>query len=198
LIDERQHPIAAGPSIVLSERALGVPLYPGASLQPGWSTKVSKASGLEVEAKYSTSDPASRVAAFYKRNLGSALKVILEADETTMYLGSGRNIVTMAERSTHGQTQINILHKDAKFPMAEVNEKVRQIVAQQLQVNEVEVTPNARFQEDLGADSLDLIEMVMQVEEAFDIQIADGAAEKIMTVKDAVDYIDLKWNAAKS
>ena len=55
--------------------------------------------------------------------------------------------------------------------MAAVDEKVKQIIVEQLQVDEAEVTPGASFQEDLGADSLDVVELVMQFEEAFDIQI---------------------------
>ena len=69
--------------------------------------------------------------------------------------------------------------------MAAVDEKVKQIIVEQLQVDEAEVTPGASFQEDLGADSLDVVELVMQFEEAFDIQIPDEDAEKIKTVKDA-------------
>ena len=71
-----------------------------------------------------------------------------------------------------------------------VDEKVKQIIVEQLQVDEAEVTPGASFQEDLGADSLDVVELVMQFEEAFDIEIPDEDAEKIKTVKDAIDYIE--------
>ena len=74
--------------------------------------------------------------------------------------------------------------------MAAVDEKVKQIIVEQLQVDEAEVTPGASFQEDLGADSLDVVELVMQFEEAFDIQIPDEDAEKILTVGDALKYID--------
>jgi acyl carrier protein len=81
--------------------------------------------------------------------------------------------------------------------MAAVDEKVKQIIVEQLQVDEAEVTPGASFQEDLGADSLDVVELVMQFEEAFDIQIPDEDAEKIKTVKDAVDYIEKSQKAAK-
>jgi len=70
-----------------------------------------------------------------------------------------------------------------------VEEKVKQIIVEQLQVDEAEVTPTASFQEDLGADSLDVVELVMQFEEAFDLEIPDEEAEKIKTVQDAVDYI---------
>ena len=77
---------------------------------------------------------------------------------------------------------------DRKMPA--VDEKVKQIIVEQLQVDEAEVTPGASFQEDLGADSLDVVELVMQFEEAFDIQIPDEYAEKIKTVKDATEYIE--------
>ncbi len=74
--------------------------------------------------------------------------------------------------------------------MPSVEEKVKQIIVEQLQVDEGEVTPNASFVDDLGADSLDTVELVMAFEEAFDIEIPDEDAEKIRTVKDAVDYIE--------
>lgn len=67
--------------------------------------------------------------------------------------------------------------------------KIRQFIVEQLQVEEDEVTPGSRFVDDLGADSLDVVEIVMVLEEAFDIQIADEDAEKIKTVQDAYDYI---------
>ena len=82
--------------------------------------------------------------------------------------------------------------------MAAVDEKVKQIIVEQLQVDEAEVTPGASFQEDLGADSLDVVELVMQFEEAFDIQIPDEDAEKIKTVKDAVDYIEKNQKAVSN
>ena len=72
---------------------------------------------------------------------------------------------------------------------AAVEDKVKQIIVEQLGVDEGEVTPNASFVDDLGADSLDTVELVMAFEEAFDIEIPDEDAEKIKTVKDAVDYI---------
>ncbi len=71
-----------------------------------------------------------------------------------------------------------------------VEEKVKQIIVEQLQVDEAEVTPGASFLDDLGADSLDLVELTMQVEEAFDLEIPDEDAERIRTVKDAIDYIE--------
>ena len=69
-------------------------------------------------------------------------------------------------------------------------EKVRSIIVEQLGVSESEVTSGASFVDDLGADSLDTIELVMAFEEAFGIEIPDESAEKIKTVQDAVDYVD--------
>ena len=73
--------------------------------------------------------------------------------------------------------------------MASVEERVKSIITDQLQVSEAEVTPAASFVDDLGADSLDTVELVMKFEEDFDIEIPDEDAEKIATVQDAVDYI---------
>lgn len=73
--------------------------------------------------------------------------------------------------------------------MASVEERVKQIIVEQLGVDEGEVTPTASFVDDLGADSLDIVELVMAFEEGFGIEIPDEEAEKIRTVKDATDYI---------
>ena len=73
-----------------------------------------------------------------------------------------------------------------------VAEKVKQIIVEQLGVDESQVEPNASFVDDLGADSLDIVELVMAFEEAFDLDIPDDDAEKIKTVKDAIDYIEAK------
>jgi acyl carrier protein len=73
--------------------------------------------------------------------------------------------------------------------MASIAERVKQIVAEQLGVDEDQVTAEASFMDDLGADSLDTVELVMALEEEFDIEISDEDAEKIQTVQDAVDYI---------
>lgn len=70
-----------------------------------------------------------------------------------------------------------------------VEEKVKEIIAKQLGVNASEVTAEASFVEDLGADSLDTVELVMAFEEAFNIEIPDEDAEKILKVQNAVDYI---------
>jgi acyl carrier protein len=73
-----------------------------------------------------------------------------------------------------------------------VAEKVKQIIVEQLGVDESQVEPSASFVDDLGADSLDIVELVMAFEEAFDLDIPDEDAEKIKTVKDAIDYIEAK------
>jgi acyl carrier protein len=70
-----------------------------------------------------------------------------------------------------------------------VEERVKEIICEQLGVEEDEVTPNAKFIEDLGADSLDTVELVMAFEEEFDLEIPDEDAEKIVTVSDAITYI---------
>jgi acyl carrier protein len=75
-----------------------------------------------------------------------------------------------------------------------VEEKVKEIIAKQLGVDPSAVTPEASFVEDLGADSLDTVELVMAFEEAFNIEIPDEDAEKITKVKDAVEYIAKKVN----
>ncbi|NJL20659.1 MAG: acyl carrier protein [Leptolyngbyaceae cyanobacterium SM1_3_5] len=74
----------------------------------------------------------------------------------------------------------------------EIYQKVKQIVAEQLSVDESEIKPEASFANDLGADSLDTVELVMALEEEFDIEIPDEAAEGIATVQAAVDYINGK------
>lgn len=73
--------------------------------------------------------------------------------------------------------------------MASVEEKIRSIICEQLDVPEEDVVPEASFVDDLGADSLDQVELIMAMEEEFDTSIPDEEAEKIGTVKDAVEYI---------
>lgn len=76
--------------------------------------------------------------------------------------------------------------------MSSVEQKVTQIIVEQLGVDEGQVDGTASFVDDLGADSLDIVELVMAFEEAFELDIPDEDAEKIRTVKDAVDYIEVK------
>jgi acyl carrier protein len=73
-------------------------------------------------------------------------------------------------------------------------EKVKEIVVRELSVPENQVTENATFQGDLNADSLDVVELVMAFEDEFDVEIPDEEAEKITTVKEAVDYLEKKIN----
>ena len=73
-----------------------------------------------------------------------------------------------------------------------VEEKVKAIIAEQLGVKQEEVTPTASFIDDLGADSLDTVELVMALEEEFGIEISDEDAEKMTTVGDAINYIENK------
>ena len=73
-----------------------------------------------------------------------------------------------------------------------IEQKVKQIIVEQLGVDEAQVDGTASFVDDLGADSLDIVELVMAFEEAFDLDIPDEDAEKIGTVKDAVEYIKAK------
>jgi acyl carrier protein len=76
------------------------------------------------------------------------------------------------------------------MPSPEMVERLKKIVAEQLGVDESKIVPSARFTDDLNADSLDLVEMIMSLEEEFGIEIPDEDAEKIVVVQDAIDYID--------
>jgi len=71
-----------------------------------------------------------------------------------------------------------------------VEEKIKKIICEQLEVNEEDVVPEASFVDDLGADSLDQVELIMAMEEEFDISISDEDAEKIVSVRDAIEYIE--------
>ena len=74
--------------------------------------------------------------------------------------------------------------------MSNIEERVKSIIAEQLGVKEEEVTNSASFTDDLGADSLDTVELVMALEEEFETEIPDEEAEKIATVQDAIDYVN--------
>jgi acyl carrier protein len=79
--------------------------------------------------------------------------------------------------------------RGAAMTTKSVEDRVKEIICEQLGVEETEVAPGAKFIEDLGADSLDTVELVMAFEEEFDLEIPDEEAEKITTVGDAVQYI---------
>jgi len=72
----------------------------------------------------------------------------------------------------------------------ELVERVKQIIGEQLGIDEADITPGASFADDLKADSLDQVELVMALEEAFDLSISDEDAEKILKVQDAIDYVE--------
>ena len=76
--------------------------------------------------------------------------------------------------------------------MSEIEEQVKKIVVEHLGIDETKVTPEAKFIDDLGADSLDTVELVMAFEEKFAIEIPDDAAETILTVNDAIEFINKK------
>ena len=80
--------------------------------------------------------------------------------------------------------------------MSNLEEKVKKIIAEQLSVSEDQITPDASFVEDLGADSLDTVELVMALEEEFEIDIPDEEAEKIVTSQDVINYIKRNANQA--
>ena len=80
--------------------------------------------------------------------------------------------------------------------MSSVDERVKSIIVEQRGVDADEVTPEASFVEDLGADSLDTVELIMAFEEEFGVEISDDEAEKIRKVKDAVDYIQARAKAS--
>lgn len=76
--------------------------------------------------------------------------------------------------------------------MSDILERVTKIIVDRLEVEEADVKPEASFKEDLGADSLDVVELVMELEDEFDLEISDEEAEKISTVQDVISYIESK------
>ena len=76
-------------------------------------------------------------------------------------------------------------------------DKLKKIICDLLSVDEEQITPGTKIQEDLGADSLDVVELVMEVEEAFDLEIPDECAEKFFTVQDVLDYIGKQKEKSK-
>ena len=89
---------------------------------------------------------------------------------------------------------INLLYSLNFLIMADITSKVKEIIVEKLGVDEAEITPEANFTKDLGADSLDTVELIMEFEKAFDIQIPEEEAQKIATVGDAIKYIEAQKN----
>ena len=100
---------------------------------------------------------------------------------------AGLSVAAKARQSLESDVQRRTIR-----PFMSVDQKVKQIIVEQLGVDEAQVDGTASFVDDLGADSLDLVELVMAFEEAFDLNIPDDDSEKIKTVKDAIDYIEAK------
>jgi len=96
----------------------------------------------------------------------------------------------------HSKLVVSLTLANTKLEVTAVAlyEKVKEIVVRELSVPENQVTENATFQGDLNADSLDVVELVMAFEDEFDVEIPDEEAEKITTVKEAVDYLEKKLN----
>jgi acyl carrier protein len=89
------------------------------------------------------------------------------------------------------QILIDRFHKEVKgMTKDEIIEKVKEITSEQLGVDDSQITPEAKFVDDLGADSLDTVELVMALEEEFNLEIPDEEAEKLTTVEKVVDYIE--------
>jgi len=76
--------------------------------------------------------------------------------------------------------------------MSDIEERLKKIIAEQLMVDEEEITPEASFVDSLGADSLDTVEMIMEIEDEFGIEIPDEDAEKLVTVGEAIEYVKRK------
>jgi acyl carrier protein len=94
----------------------------------------------------------------------------------------------LVQNRTHSEQE----HNHRRVTMAEIEAKVKKIISEQLGVPETDVKPEASFVNDLGADSLDTVELVMALEEEFGVEIPDEDAEKIATVQNAIDYINAK------
>jgi acyl carrier protein len=116
--------------------------------------------------------------------------VLAKAEKVCYEMGTAG---TLGARGTFaGSARIEVFTKEQarNLPMSDVADRVKKIVVEHLGVEETKVTENASFIDDLGADSLDTVELVMAFEEEFNCEIPDDAAEKILTIKDAIDFIE--------
>ena len=105
---------------------------------------------------------------------------------TTIPGGQGTGFKTL---NREPGTRERLPNKQKEVNCMSVEDKVKRIIAEKLSVDLEEVVPEASFVDDLGADSLDLVELIMSLEEELNIEISDEAAEELVTVKDAIDYI---------
>jgi acyl carrier protein len=105
--------------------------------------------------------------------------------------GSNPNPDKPEPNSKSNPTRIKRTHGGIKMSES-IEERVKKIIAEKLSVDLSEVKPEASFVDDLGADSLDLVELIMSMEEEFGVEISDEDAEKIVTVKDAIAYVGTK------
>jgi acyl carrier protein len=103
-----------------------------------------------------------------------------------------RQILGESHRNSLSSNIINNLDQEYKIMSADVLAKVQEVVSEKLDVDADKVTPAASFANDLGADSLDVVELVMALEEEFSVEIPDEEAEKLQTVQDVVEYIKTK------
>ena len=105
-------------------------------------------------------------------------------------IGSGKSTVSLMLKTAGFEIiDADIIARDVLKKYPEILEKVKGIIVEQLGVTDTAVTMEASFIDDLGADSLDIVELIMAIEEEFDIEIPDSDAEKVVTVGDVVDYI---------
>ena len=114
---------------------------------------------------------------------------------TSLHLGFKVGLDTGALALQRPRRVFRLIH--CKGALMATIDKVKQIIIEQLSVEEGEVTPGASFVDDLGADSLDRVELIMALEEAFDLEIPDEQAETIKTVQNAVDYIEKNSKTVK-
>jgi acyl carrier protein len=126
---------------------------------------------------------AGRLGGFAKTVLSAALLRPKRVERLHSGLPSGQERTTKRDETQDRPT-------GADGQMSDISDKLKKIVVEHLGVDESKVTPEASFIDDLGADSLDTVELVMAFEEAFSVEIPEDAAEKISTVKDAIDYIE--------
>ena len=117
-----------------------------------------------------------------------SLVLISSSISHTQFLLNPSEVILISPLSS--PTPLKPKRAPAMMSAKKIEEEVRKIIVNQLDINEEEVTPDASFTDDLGADSLDLVELVMAMEEKFDIDIPDEDAENITTVQKALDYID--------